>query len=173
MRYNRDMKDSNAVRFAYKLSPPIIVLCVLGFCLCAASFAFSSWQFAEFLQNGTLSSPYEWIKYVLWYGASAALAVLTVGILVRSRYLITESELIVQFGFVRQRYPLKGIYSVHLFRGAKKLAVYFDDYHTDHIAVSVHEDRLDEFVRVLTDRRPAIGFTFSTAEEEEEFKKKK
>ncbi len=166
-------KDVPAAVFACKLSPLIILLSVLGFALCAASIGFSTWQFVEFLRNGNLQSPYEWLKYILWYGASLGLAVLIAGLLIRSRYTLTADTLTVQFGFIRQKFEIKKIYSVHLFRGAKKLAVYFDDFHTDYIAVVIREEDFDAFVRALTERSPRIAFTFSTAEEEAEFKKKK
>lgn len=166
-------KGLPTVAFAFKFTPLMLVLCVLGFALCAASIGFSTWQFSEFLRNGNLQSPYEWIKYVLWYGASIALAVLIAAMLIRSRYTLTADTLTLQLGFIRQKFGIAKIYSVHLFRGAKKLAVYFDDFHTDFIAVVIREEDFDAFVRELTLRSPRIGFTFSTAEEEEEFKKKK
>ncbi len=172
MRYNKIMQTT-PVHFPYRMSPLIIALCVAGALLSVASIVFSTWQFVGFVQTGDLASPYEWLKFVLWYGASLTLSAFILSMLVRSRYTLTDKTLTVQFGFIKQRFELEKIYSVHLFRGAKKLAVYFDDFHTDHIAVTVAEEQADEFVRALTERNPRIGFTFSTAEEEEEFKKKK
>lgn len=175
MRYNRGMKDQTLpVRhFPFRFTPLILALCVGGVLLCAASFGFSTWQFVDFVRTGDLTSPYEWIKYVLWYGASLALSAFIVSMLIRSRYTLDDDTLTVQFGFVKQRFAISKIYSVHLFRGAKKLAVYFDDFHTDYIGIVIAEEHWDEFVRALTERSPRIGFTFSTAEEEEQFKKKK
>ncbi len=168
----KSSSGSNAC-FPYRLTPLFIALCVLGFVLCAASIAFSTWQFVDFLRNGVLTSPYDWLKFILWYGASIGLTVFVAGMLIRSRYTLTDDELIMQLGLIKQRFQLKKIYSVHLFRGAKKLAVYFDDFHTDYIAIAIAEEQFDDFVRELTARNPRIGFTFSTAEEEAEFKKKK
>ena len=87
--------------------------------------------------------------------------------------MITEKQLILQFGFIKQKYELKSIYSVHLFKGLNKLAVYFDDFKTKYTVVVVKDTWYDEFVKTLIERNPKIGFSFSTPEEEEEYKKKK
>ena len=65
------------------------------------------------------------------------------------------------------------MYSVHLFRGSNKLAVYFDDFKTKYVVIVVKEKWYDDFIKTLTARNERIAFSFSTAEEEEEVKRKK
>lgn len=158
--------------YPFRFSALMLALCVLGLLLSAAGFAVTSWQFVGFL-GGDLSSVWEWLKYSLLYLASLLLAVLLVAMLIRSRYVLTDTALVMQFGLIKTKFPLSAICSVHLFRGAHKLAVYFDDYKNDFIVIVVKEVWYDEFVRELTARNEKIAFTFSTAEEEAEFKKKK
>ncbi len=159
--------------FRFRFSPVMLTLCVLGIVLSLVGFGLTTWQFFGFVQSGDMTSFYEWLKYILLYLASGALGVLIVAMLIRSRYLITDTKLILQFGLIKQKYELKKIVSVHLFRGARRLAVYFDDFKTDYVIIVVKEERFDDFVRELTARNQDILFTFSTPEEEAEVKKKK
>ena len=104
---------------------------------------------------------------------SIALAVIIVAMLVRSEYVLTDKKLTLVFGLIRFGYELEKIRSVHLFKGANKLAVYFDDEKTRYMVIVIKDAYYDDFVRELIERNERIGFSFSTAEEENEFKKKK
>ncbi len=169
----RESSPREPVRYPFKFSPLLIVLTVAGFCLCGACIGFATWRLVRFLGEGDLSSFYDWIIFFLLYFVSILFLVIGISMLVKSQYIITDDALITQFGIIRQRYELKKIVSVHLFRGANKLAVYFDDFHTNYIVIVVKESWYDAFIRELTSRNERIAFTFSTAEEEDEIKKKK
>ena len=130
-------------------------------------------MFFDFLTNGDLSSAYDWIKIGLIYLVSVLFAVLITAMLIRSQYVITDTHFITQFGLIRQKYELKKIFSVHLFKGANKLAVYFDDFQTNYTVIVVKEEWYADFIRELTERNERIAFSFSSAEEEEEFLRKK
>lgn len=124
------------------------------------------------LQSGDLASFYSWLQYIILYLVSILLAVLITAMLIRSRYTVTEKQIILQFGLIKSKYEIKSIYSIHLFQGSNKLALYFDDYHTKYTVVVVNRSWYDDFVKTLLERKPSIEFTFSTAEEEAAEKKK-
>ncbi len=157
-------------RYPFRFTPLVTALCCLGLALSAAGIGLTTWQFVGFL-GGDISSAYEWMKYILLYFVAIALAVLLSAMLIRSQYVIDERYLVTQFGIIKSKYDLKTVYSVHLFRGTGKLAVYFDDYKTKYIVIIVKESWYDDFVRTIMERNPRIAFSFSTAEEEEAVKK--
>ena len=157
----------------FRFSALTSALLVLGFALCAAGIALTTWQFIGFLQGGNFGSAYEWLKYAILYLVSIALAVIIVAMLVRSEYVLTDKKLTLVFGLIRFGYELEKTRSVHLFKGANKLAVYFDDEKTRYMVIVIKDAYYDDFVRELIERNERIGFSFSTAEEENEFKKKK
>lgn len=159
-------------KYPFKFSPLMTVLSVLGLLLCAAGIGLTTWQFVDFL-GGDISSVYEWLKYFLLYLVSVLLAVLITAMLIKSQYVVTERYLITQFGLIKSKYDLKTVYSVHLFRGSGKLAVYFDDFKTKYIVIVVKESWYDDFVKTIIARNERIAFSFSTAEEEAEIKRKK
>ncbi len=159
-------------RYPFRFSTLTLLLILLGLLLSAAGFALTTWQFTGFLSDGDMTSVYEWLKYALLYLVSVLFAVLLTAMLIRSQYILNDRELVMQFGLIRSRYALKTIYSVHLFKGANKLAVYFDDFHTKYMVIVVKESWYDDFVKSLLERNEKIGFSFSTAEEENDAKKK-
>ena len=168
---NVPVKPEGDARFRFKFTPFMFVLSAAGLFLCAVCIAYTSWQIALFVKAGDLSSVYSWMKFGLLYLVAILLAVLLIAMLIRSQYVVTDKALIMQFGFIKQKFDLKTIYSVHLFKGAGRLAVYFDDFKTNYVIIVVKEAWYNEFIRELTSRNERIAFSFSTAEEEEEVKK--
>ncbi len=173
MKKNKKEGTPKEVIYKFRFTTPMRITSIAILVLCAACLGVSTWYFVDFLQTGDLTSVYEWIKYALLYFVSIALAVLDVAMLLRSQYVITETDLIWKFGLIKQIFSIKKIFSVHLFRGSGKLAVYFDDFKTDYIMIVVNEEWYTDFVNQLTERNPRIAFSFSTKEEEDEIKKKK
>lgn len=158
-------------KYPFRFSALMLVLCVLGLVLSAAGIALTTWQFVRFL-GGDLSSVYEWMKYILLYLVSILLAVLLTAMLICSQYVVTERQLIMQFGLIKQKYALKSVCAIHHARGAKKLVVYFDEYKSKYIMIVVKESWYDDFIKTLLERNPRIEFTFSTPEDEDVKKKK-
>ena len=155
--------------FRFRFSPLMLALFAAMLALCAAGVGLTTWQFVGFL-GGDISSPYQWLKFILLYLVSVLLAVLLIAMLVRSRYVVTDKELILQFGFIKSRYKLSKIYSVRLFKGSRKLTVYFDDFKTEYTVIVVKEEWYDAFVKALVKRNTRITYDFTTAEEEQNWK---
>lgn len=163
--------DIAVKRYPFKFSTLMIVMFVVGLLLCIAGFGLTLWRFLRFLKDDQ-TSVYGWLQYIILFFVCLFLAALIIAMLIRSQYVITGTHLILQFGFVRQKFQISTIYSVHLFKGLGKLAVYFDDFKTKYIIIVIKECYYDDFVQTLIERKPSVGFSFSTAEEEEEIKKK-
>ena len=159
-------------KYPFRFSSLILVVLILGLVLCAAGFGLTTWQFLGFLRDGNIASVYEWLKYVLLYFVSVFLALVIVAMLIKSQYLITDKQLILQFGIIRSKYDLKKIYSIQHFRGSDRLTVYFDDYKSKYMVIVVKQSWYDDFVKTLTERNEKISFDFVTAEEENNLKKK-
>lgn len=171
MKTNEPKTEFPVKRYPFRFSAAMLILFCAALLLCVAGFALTTWRFLNFLADGA-NSVYGWIQYFILYFVSVFLAVLIAAMLVRSEYVITDKQLIQRFGVIRTKYEIKNIYSVHLFQGARKLAVYFDDFKTKYTVIVVKESWYSDFIKTLSERKPSIGFSFSGAEEEEELKKK-
>lgn len=158
--------------FPFRFQAYLLTAMIAGLVLCAACFAYTTWQFVNFVQ-GDISSVYDWLKYFLLYFVSVFLAVLLCAMLIKSQYVITDTELIVQFGIVKSKYELKKIFSARVFKKSNKLTIYFDDFKTKYMIIVVREEWYDEFVKALGERNEKISFDYVTAEEEDEWKNNK
>ena len=158
--------------FRFRFSPLLLAVMIVGLALCAACIGLTSWQLADFIRTD-LTSVYDWLKFFLLYFVAGFLAVLIVSMLVKSQYILTDKELILQFGFVKSKYAIKKIFSARVFKKSNKLTVYFDDFKTKYMVIVVREDWYDEFVKELGSRNERIEFDYVSAEEEEEWKNNK
>lgn len=155
--------------YKFKFSPLMLALFGVGLALCAAGIGLNIWRI---ITQGA-SDAYAWLQYILLFFVSIFLAVLIVAMLIKSQYAVTEQYLVMQFGIIKTKYEIKKICSVHLFKGANRLTVYFDDYQTKYVSIVVKEMWYDDFVKTLLEMNDKIGFSFSTKEEEDEIKRKK
>ena len=169
----RDRTFRPGTRYKFRFSPLTLGVLFAGIALCLAAIGLTTWQFADLLRAGNFSNALEWIKFILLYFVSGTLAVVIIAMLVRSEYILTAKDLVLVFGFLRTKYPLDSILSVHLFKGADKLAVYFADGRNKYMAIVIKNTLYETFAKDLISRNERIAFSFSTAEEEEEFKKNK
>ncbi len=169
----KEKKPLPEKRYRFRFSALILALFIAALALCAAGIALTTWLFVEFLRGGDLSSVLEWLKYIVFYIVSVGIAVVVTAMLIRSEYILTEKKLTLALGVIRVKTPLEQISSVHLFKGANKLAVYFDDVKTRYMVIVIKDALYEDFARELIARNERIGFSFSTAEEEAEFKRKK
>ena len=161
--------------YKFSFSPLMITVFSLGIALCAACFALTSWQFAEFVGGvrGNIASVWEWLKYVLMYFVSIFLAILLIAMLIRSRYIVTEKQLITKFGIIVSKYEIKKIRAIALLGGSKRLNVYFDDFKNRFMTIVVREEWYDDFIKTLTSINEHIEFDFTSVEDERDNKKKK
>ncbi len=158
-------------KFPFKFSAMMIFALCLLLLLCAGGFGLTVWQFIEFLK-GDLSSFWEWLKYILMFVVCGLLFCLSLAMLIKSQYIVTDTELILQFGFIKTRYAIKKIKSLRHFMGSGRLAVYFDDMKNQYAIIVVKESWFDAFAKALQTRNDAIDFDFTSAEEEADWKKK-
>ena len=164
--------ERQPAKFSFKFSGTMIAVFCLLLVLCAGGIALTTWQLIGFL-GGDISSVWRWMQFLLMYLVCILLIVFVLAMLIKSQYVITDKELIMQFGLIRSKYELKKIYSVRHFKGSGRLAVYFDDFKNKYAIIVVKESWYDDFVKALLERNEKISYDFTTAEEEEDWKKKK
>ena len=158
-------------RYPFKFTSFMLIAFAAGLILSLICFGLTLWRFLSFLREDS-SSIYGWMQYIILFIVSVCFAILIIAMLIRSQYIITGTQLILQFGLIKQKFEIKNIYSVHLFKGMNKLAIYFDDFKTNYTVIVIKDIWYDDFTQTLLERKPSIGFSFSTAEEEDEIKKK-
>ena len=147
-------------KYKFRFTTLILILLWVTIVLCVAAFG---WNIYRFTQTGA-NSVYEWIQYGILFFTSVFFAALIVSILIRSQYILTEKQLITQFGFIRSKYEIANITSVHLFKGAGKLAVYFND--NKYMVIVVKPEWNNEFIKDLLSKNEKIRYDVSTTDKD-------
>lgn len=167
-----NIRPTTVKTYPFRLSPILIAVLILGLGLSATLLGITVWRTVNYVSGGVYST-YEWIQLGILLFMSVLVLALVISILLRSRYVLTGDKLILWLGFIRTTYYIKNIYSIRLYKGSARLAVYFDDYHTKYAVIVIKPALYDDFTKCLMERNPRIEYDFITAEEENELKKKK
>ncbi len=138
----------------------------LGILLSLAGIGFSVYRIIV----GGVNNTYDWIGIAVMGVVCLFLIILIIAMLISSKYTVDNEYLNWWLGFVRTRYPLKNIRSVHLFEGAKKVVVYYTN--NQFSAIVISPDDFQDFIKELTSKDKPIDFTYTTAEDEKQMKTK-
>lgn len=146
--------------FKYNLTKVMIALAIGVLILCAAGIAVSVYRIAEFGVHGfddVLKSP-------LLILISALCIAVVIGILVKSQYVVTDKQFIMQFGFIKNKYDVQKITSLLLNSDNKKLTVYFGE---EYVILSISPAENEDFVRAVQAVNPDAQFSFTLTENTE------
>ena len=159
--YNSVMKKQTAPQeakiFKFKFTPLMIVLACLVIALCALGIALSVWRLVRDGVHGfgdVLKSPF--LIAVCLFGIAVV-----VGVLIKSRYLVTKEFFVTQFGFIKSKFPIKEFTSMILNTDAKKLTIYMGE---AYLVTSIHPEWNNDLIQALREVKPDIEFSFTLAD---------
>lgn len=143
-------------RFQFTVVP--VVLSIAGLILSAAGISVSAYNLAK---TGVHSFN-DALKYPFLILVSAALAVLLIALLIRSRYIVDDRFFTTQFGLIKSRCEISQITSIVLDRDTKKLYVYTGE--ETAFVPSVPFSQNENLVRALLKRNPDIDYSYTVRE---------
>lgn len=132
----------------------MITLAIAVLALCLGGIALSIYR----LINSPLQGFSDYLKSPLLIVLSAFCIVVVVSLLIKSQYVVTEEYYILQFGFIKNKYPLKDITSILLDSDTQKLTVNMPDGYT---VLSLSQSDNDEFVKTVQSINPHVEFSFT------------
>ena len=142
--------------FKYKLTKGMIAVAVAILAVAAGGIALSTYR----LIKSSLSEVTDFITHPLLILASLFCIVLTVSILCKSQYIVTDKEYIMQFGFIKSAYPIKDITKAVYDTDKKKLTVFVGE---EFSVLPLCADWQDEFVQALREVKPSIDYSFTAS----------
>ena len=143
--------------FKFRFTPVMRLLAIAVILLCTAGIALSIWRIiAQGIHgfNDALKSPL--LIAICAFGITVVVAML-----IRSRYVITETALISQFGFIKSKFPIADFTSVTLDTDSHKLTVYMNE---AFFVVTTSPEWNNDFVQALRKVKPDIEFSFTLTE---------
>ena len=149
------MKKNNIIKkFKYRLTDLMFALAITILVLCAGGLALSIYR----LSTEPLYEFSDYLKSPLLIAISLFCIAVVLGILIRSQYVITNEYYILQFGFIKSKYPIKEITSIVLDPDTQKLTVNMPDGYT---VLSLTEKDADEFVKTIQSIKSDVEFSFT------------
>jgi len=145
--------------FKYTLSTKMIILSILALLLSVAGIAVST---NRILQEGEIDGFIAALRSPLLILVSVACIVIVLSILIKSQYVIDGKDYIIQFGFIKSRFPIKDITALVLDSDTKKLTVYIGEQYS---VLSLNAEWNDAFIKALREINPNIDFSFTLAEQ--------
>ena len=153
----KNRENINQTKFKFKFTPIMILLACAVLVLCSVGIGLSVWRI---MQNGVqnvgevLKSPFLILICVF------CIAVV-ISLLIRSQYIVTEEFFIIQFGFIKNKYPIKEITSLLLNTDAQKLTVYMGE---QFFVAIVNPQWNNDLVQAIRKVNPDVEFNFTLAE---------
>ena len=148
---------------SYKFRFSKLVLVLIGLAIAAALAAVAYTVYRIYLYG--FSSPLLAIQHVAVLIVAALAIVIFVSLLIRSVYKITDTQIILWFGIVKQTFKIADIESVHLFTKTNKLVIYFKD--DKYTVIVVKPEWYNEFTKQILARNDKIRYDVSTTDKDE------
>ena len=148
---------------SYKFRFSKLVLVLIGLAIAAALAAVAYTVYRIYLYG--FSSPLLVIQHVAVLIVAALAIVIFVSMLIRSVYKITDTQIILWFGIVKQTFKIADIESVHLFTKTNKLVIYFKD--DKYTVIVVKPEWYNEFTKEILARNDKIRYDVSTTDKDE------
>lgn len=143
--------------FKFRFTPLMIALACAVLVLCALGIALSVWRIVDEGINGfndALKSPF--LILICLFGIA-----IVIGVLIRSRYLVTEEYFITQFGFIKSKFPIKSITSLLLDTNTQKLTVYMGE---EFFVVLTDPKWNNDLVQAIRRVKSDVEFSFTLAD---------
>lgn len=146
--------------FKYKLTKGMIIIAVIILIVAAGGVALSVYR----LIKSSLSEVTDFITHPLLILVSLFCIALTISILCKSQYIVTDKEYIMQFGFIKSTYAIKDITKAVYDTDKKKLTVFVgEEFSVLPLCAEWHED----FVQALRAVKPSIDYSFTASKTED------
>jgi hypothetical protein len=146
--------------FKYKLTKGMIAVAVAAILLSLGGLGLSVYR----LIKSEFKEATDFITHPLLILACLFCLVLTISILAKSQYVVTDKEYIMQFGFIKSAYKIKDVTKVVYDTDTKKLTVFSGE---EFSVFPLCESWQEEFVQALRAVKPNIDYSFTSSKNQE------
>lgn len=144
--------------FRYHFSKPILACAIAVFALCIAGIVLTVYRMVK---NGVHGFN-DVLKFPFLLLICVFCIVLVISILIKSQYVLDDTHFIVQFGFIKNKYPIKDITSVILNSDTKKTTVYLGE--ENFLVLSIPESLNDDFSKAIRKFNPDVEYSFTLSD---------
>ena len=146
--------EKKIYRFPFKLGRITVALCILALVLCVVGIALSIWRIVQEGINGVMDA----LRNPFVIFVCLLCMVILTAVLIKSQYIVDDTNFITQFGLIKSKTPIKSITALEEDRENGKLTMYFGE---DFSIVSVKKEWNDDFIHALLAVNPDIDYSFT------------
>lgn len=150
-------QPQNRKFFKYKFTKILICLAIAVLALCSVGIGLSLYRMIVFGIKGV----YDLFKSPFLILVCVSCIVIVTSILIKSQYVVDDKNFTVQFGFIKNIFPIKDITSVLLNSDLKKLTVYIGE---QFFVLSLYPDDNEELVKSLRNINSNIDYSFTLSD---------
>ncbi|HIY45202.1 MAG TPA: PH domain-containing protein [Candidatus Borkfalkia excrementipullorum] len=147
--------------YKFRFSKLVIILCCVALAAALAAIGYTIYRIYRY----GFSSPLLVIQHVTILVVAVLAIVIFAALLIRSVYKITDKEIILWFGIIKQTFKIAEIESIHLFTKTNKLVIYFKD--EKYTVIVVKPEWYNEFTKEILARNSKIRYDVSTTDGDE------
>ncbi|MBO4594267.1 MAG: hypothetical protein J5697_01025 [Clostridia bacterium] len=129
--------------FRFKFHPSVWFLLAVALVLSGAGVGFNIYNFIEYLPYGAGKT----VPYIVIAAISALVFILSLSMLVRSKYIVKDGYIISCFGFLRSKIKISELSGFSHFKKTDKLVAYFKN--GKYAVIVVSPAAFDDFVAAV------------------------
>ena len=154
------MKTNPNKKFKYNFTKLFYVIAAVGAVIAILCIVFNVINFVKLIGNNIAPSLYQYGSLILAVVLSIAYIVLVVAALFKSYYFITDKELVLKWGLIKNTLSLNDAKEIKLTTNTSKLELVFEDESWFNIAIN--NNLKEEFVQDLKSKHEKIVFVQET-----------
>lgn len=143
--------------YPFRHNTASIIFCVFALLLCAIGAGFSVFRIVKNGVDGFLGA----LQSPFLIAVCVFCAAIIISILIKSEFIVTKSELITRFGFIKSKLDLSTVTSMEHDRATQKLTVYCGEEYT---VFTLKKEWADDLVHEICTANPNISFSFTMTE---------
>lgn len=147
-------------KYKYKFSKLITIVGIVGILLAIACMVVGVLRFINYNNNNIQLTMYQYITFALIAILPIVYIVVAVSAYFNSYYFVTDTEVVLKWGIIANRFNLNDIEEVKLITNQSKLELCFKD--ESYFLVATDPKWFDEFVDEIKAKKPNISYIVHT-----------
>ncbi len=147
-------------KYKYKFNKKLIIVGIIGILVAIACIVVGVLRFINLNNQDVKITSYQYITFALVIILPVAYMIIAISAYFNSYYYITESEVVLKWGVLANKFKLSDIKEVKLITNDSKLELSFKD--DTYFVILTQKEWFEEFVDEIKNKKPNIEYIVIT-----------
>ncbi len=153
-------------KYKYKFNKKLLIVGIIGILVAIACIVVGVLRFINLNSQDVKITTYQYISFALIIILPIAYMVIAISAYFNSYYYITESEVVLKWGVLANKFKLSDIKEVKLLTNESKLELFFKD--DTYFVIATQKEWFDKFVDEIKAQKPNIEYVVITNPEKKD-----